>query len=150
VNDPDGLGRVQVSLPTYAEVEPEWMQVVSAGGGKDKGLLALPDVGDQVLVLLPQEDPSLGVVLGGLYGSDGLPGDVVEADRVSGYLLRTRNGQRLLLDDPRRTVRVENSEGSFIEITPDRVVVHAAADLVIEAPGRSVRIRGQTIDFERA
>jgi hypothetical protein len=45
---------------------------------------------------------------------------------------------------------VENSEGSFIEMTPDRVLVHAKADLVIEAPGRSVKIRGQTIDFERA
>jgi phage baseplate assembly protein gpV len=127
------------------------MQVVSAGGGKGKGLVALPDVGDQVLVLLPQEDPSLGVVLGGLYGSGGLPeAVVVDADRVSGYLLRTHDGQFLLLDDSRRTVRVENSEGSFIEMTPDRVLVHAKADLVIEAPGRSVRIRGQTIDFERA
>jgi phage protein D/phage baseplate assembly protein gpV len=153
VNDPEGLGRVQVSLPTYAEtgVEPEWMQVVSAGGGKGKGLVALPDVGDQVLVLLPQEDPSLGIVLGGLYGSGGLPGEVVvDANGVSGYLLRTHDGQRVLLDDTSRTVRVENSDGSFIEITPDRVLVHAKADLVIEAPGRSVKIRGQTIDFERA
>ena len=41
------------------------MGVVSAGAGSGKGFAILPDVGDQVLVLLIGGDPSQGVVLGG-------------------------------------------------------------------------------------
>jgi len=31
VNDPEGYGRVQVKLPTYNEVETDWMGVVTPG-----------------------------------------------------------------------------------------------------------------------
>src|SRR5579859_5053795 len=52
INDPDGLGRVRVRLSTYNDIETDWMGVLTPGAGSGKGLIALPDVGDQVLVLL--------------------------------------------------------------------------------------------------
>ena len=36
-----------------------------------------------------------------------------------------------------------------IEITESGVVLHAEADLTIDAPGRRLLIRADTIDFER-
>ena len=53
VNDPDGYGRIRVKLPTYKDVETDWMGVVTPGAGLGKGLLALPDVDDTVLVCFP-------------------------------------------------------------------------------------------------
>jgi phage baseplate assembly protein gpV len=149
VDDPDGLGRICVKLPAYAGVETDWMNVLMPGAGKDKGLMALPDVGDRVLVLCAHEDPGQGVVVGGLYGMDGWPDSGVADAAVKRYTLLTPGGQRIVLDDEHQVVRVENQQGSFVELSPDKVKVHAAVDLELEAPGHSVVIRGQQIDFRK-
>jgi phage protein D/phage baseplate assembly protein gpV len=150
VDDPDTLGRVCATLPAYGDVETDWMGVLSAGAGPGKGLVALPDVGDHVLLLLPHEDPAQGVVLGGLYGMQGPPDSGVEDGAVRRYSLRTAGGHSLRVDDVGRAIRVEDSQGSYVELAPEVVRLFAAADLDIAAPGRAVTIRGQSIDFRRA
>jgi phage baseplate assembly protein gpV len=150
VDDPDGKGRVRVKLPTYAEVETEWMQVLTVGAGEGKGLTILPDVDDRVLVLIMPGAMSQGIVLGGLYGMDGPPDSGVEDRSVRRFTLLTPGGQRVRLDDSNGVVYIENSEGSFIELAPDHVKLHAAADFTLEAPGKKVVIRGHKIDFQRA
>lgn len=167
VEDPDGMGRVRVVLPNFGGVETGWLPVVVPGAGTDKGLIALPDVGDQVLVLFLNEDPDQAIVLGGLYGAGGPPDAGVEAGAVRRYTFTTPGAQRIQLDDQGRTVVIENSNGDFIrlapaevrlgdnqgsliELTPGRCRIHAAADLEIGAPGKKVTISGQAIDFERA
>jgi phage baseplate assembly protein gpV/phage protein D len=148
VDDPAGLGRVQVSLPTYDQMETEWMQVLSIGAGDGKGLTILPDVGDAVLVLLSHEQPGQGIVLGGLYGMAGPADSGVEGTSVKRYTLLTPGGQRVQLDDGANICRIENAGGSYVTLAPDRVTVHAETDLVIEAPGRHITLRGQAIDME--
>lgn len=142
-DDPEGRGRVRVSLPTYENVETPWMGVVGAGAGAGKGLVMLPDVGDPVLVLFAHEDPAQGVVLGSLYGVE------VEDKGLRQYTLLTPGGQRVRLDDAHQTLRLENKEGSYFELSPQKVRLHAAVDLEIEAPGRNITIGGQAIDFQR-
>jgi phage baseplate assembly protein gpV/phage protein D len=149
IDDPEALGRVRVKLPTYGNLETEWMGVLTPGAGTGKGLVTMPDVGDQVLVLSVQGDPVSGVVLGGLYGLGAPPDSGLEEGVIARYTLVTPGRQRVQLDDARRILRVENSEGSFVELSPDGVTLHAAADLLIEAPGRRVVIQGQSIDFQR-
>jgi phage protein D len=148
IDDPEKLGRVQVSLPAFGDVETDWMEVLSAGGGAGKGLLMIPDVGDRVLVLCAGGDPAQGVVLGGLFGPKGLPDDVFGSGGVRRFSMRTPGGQVIRLDDSDRSVRLENSEGSFVELLPGKVRLHAATDLEIEAPGRPIVIRGAKVDFQ--
>lgn len=150
VDDPDRLGRIKVSLPAHEGLESDWMEVTSAAAGDGKGLVAVPDVGDQVLVLFVAGDAASGVVLGGLFGSRRPPDDGVEDGGVQRLTLRGPGGERLLLDAGRRRVRLENGRGSSLELAPGTVRLHAATDLVLEAPGRRVTIRGEAIDFERA
>ena len=167
VDDPDGMGRVRVMLPNYGGVETSWLQVVVPGAGSDKGLIALPDVDDQVLVLLLDENPDQAVVLGGLYGVEGPPDAGVEDGTVERYTFTTPGAQRMCLDDGQETIQIENSNGDFVhlapeevrlgdsqgslvELTPGRCRIHSAADLEITAPGKKVTISGQAIDFERA
>jgi phage baseplate assembly protein gpV len=166
VDDPEKLGRVKAVLTNYAEVETDWLEVVVPGAGMGKGIVALPDVDDQVMVLLIQEDPANGVVLGGLYGVNGPPDSGVEDGAVRRYSFLTPGGQKMSFDDTKKTVRIENSkgdfvrlspgrarvgncDGSFIDLTPKLCRIHAETDLEIEAPGKSVVIRGQLINFER-
>lgn len=149
IDDPDKLGRVRVSLPTYANVETDWMGVLSAGAGKGKGFMTLPDIGDSVLVLFAHEDPGQGIVLGALYGAQEPPDVGIDAGAVRRYTLLTPGGQRIRLDDAQQSIRLENSSGSYYELSPHKVLVHAATDLEIEAPGQRVIIRGKNIDFEK-
>ena len=150
VNDPQAQGRVRVSLPAYADLETEWMQVLSLGAGRGKGLMILPGVGDRVLVLLPDGEPGAGIILGGLYGPQAMPDSGVEGSDTQRYTWLTAGGQRVRLDDVAQTIRVEDSSGSYVELSPQKVLVHATTRLELEAPGQAVVIRGATIDFERA
>ncbi len=167
VDDPEALGRVRVMLPNYDEIETGWLGVVVPGAGNGKGLIALPDVDDRVLVLFVNGEPAQGLVLGGLYGTQAPPDSGVETGAVRRFTLVTPGGQRLLLDDAQETLRIECSDGSFLQLSPqevrmgdsqgslveltkDRCRIHAATRLEIEAPGQPVVIRGQSIDFERA
>lgn len=150
VDDPQRLGRIKVALPAYGNVETDWLGVLFPGAGPNKGLMCLPDVQDLVLVIFGSEDPSQGIVLGGLYGARGAPDSGVEDAATRRYTLLTAGGLRIRLDDKQQIVRLEDSTGSYFELTPGGVRVHAAVDMVLEAPGRSVVIRGQSIDFQRA
>jgi phage baseplate assembly protein gpV/phage protein D len=149
VDDPEGMGRVKLTLPTYADVETEWLPIVTAGGGAAKGLIAVPDVDDLVLAIFPRGEPGLGFVLGGIY-RDAHPDAGIDDGRVKRFSFLTAGGQKLQFDDTHGSIRIENKQGSYVELAPDKLVVHAATDLDIEAPGRAVTIRGNTIDFERA
>ncbi|HEY7199039.1 MAG TPA: phage baseplate assembly protein V [Candidatus Dormibacteraeota bacterium] len=151
VRDPERRGRVKARLPGYFDVETDWMPVITLGAGSGKGLQVQPDVDDTVLVLLAHEDPAEGVVLGGLYGLRDVPDAAgVVGGAVRRFQLRTPGGQVVRLDDERGGIVVEDRGGSRLELAPDRVTLHAAADLEIAAPGHRVVIRGRAIDFESA
>lgn len=149
-DDPDGLGRVRVTLPGYGGVETDWREVVTAGAGGGKGLVALPDVDDRVLLLLPHGDPAAAVVLGGLFGDRAPTEPAVAGGAVRRWSMRTPAGQRVLLDDEAGSVAVANAGGSSVVLGTDRVTVHAATDLVVEAPGRTMTMRADRIELVQA
>jgi phage baseplate assembly protein gpV len=149
VDDPQKIGRVRVSLPAYGGVESDWLGMTSIGGGAGKGLMMLPDVGDQVLVLLMHGEPGEAIILGGLYGTTGPPDSGVEGGSVRRYTLQTSGGQRLRFDDGGGIVRFENRDGSFVELAPGKMRIFSAADLELDASGKAVVIRGRSIDFQR-
>jgi hypothetical protein len=46
-------------------------------------------------------------------------------------------------------VRVQDAEGSYLQLAPDKVLLHSQTGLEIEAPGQPIIIRGKTVDFEQ-
>jgi len=150
VGDPGGHGRVRVSLPAFGDIDAGWLGVVCPGAGRGKGLVALPDVGDTVAVALPHAEPTAGLVLGSLYGSLTPPDDGVTLGAVRRWSLRTDDGQSIVIDDSGHSIRMENKDGSFVEIAPDAVQITAKTDLVLDAAGHAVTIRGRAVDFEHA
>ena len=149
IDDPDRLGRIQVTLPGYAELVTDWLQFLSPGAGGGKGLVAPPDVGDLVLLLIDIADPGQAVVLGSLYGEGGLPQGHDTFGKGASFCFLSPGGQRIRLDDDKSTVRIENRDGSVLQMAPDEVKLHAATRMTIEAPGQKLVIRAQFIDFER-
>jgi hypothetical protein len=106
-------------------------------------------VGDTVLVALPHGGPVDGIVLGGLFGAVAPPDPGVSGGAVRRWSLRTADGQSIAVDDDAHSVRIADRAGSFVELGPDLLRLHAATDLVVEAPGRAVTIRGRSVDFDQ-
>lgn len=149
VDDPDRLGRVRIELPAYGGLDAGWLGVVFPGAGKGKGIIALPDPDDTVLVLLPGGEPAAGIVIGSLYGAVEPYDAGIDSNKSRRWSMRTAGGQAFVIDDDGK-MRLQNETGSFVELTPDVMTLHAATDLVIEAPGKAMRIRANTVDFQQA
>jgi phage baseplate assembly protein gpV/phage protein D len=142
-------GRVKLKLASYGDVETDWLPVASAGAGAGKGMIALPDVGDVVVVLFHRSDPARGVVLSGIWSPSGPPDAGVEGGRVRRFALRSAGGQRVELDDDKSALRLSDKTGSFVELTPGGVKIHSKTPLTIEAPGQAIVLQGASIDFRR-
>lgn len=146
--DPAGRGRVQVGLPTHGEALSPWLDVLIPGGDADRGLVAVPRVGATVAVLLPGGDLGRGLVLGGVLGVDGPVVDVTGSADVTRQVWHSSRHQFLALDDAAGAVHLRNRGGSSLRLGGDSLELHAAGDMVIEAPGRTLRIRAAAVEFE--
>jgi phage protein D len=155
VNDPEQLGRVKLTFPwlsgTYTT---DWARIVHVGAGKDRGLVVLPEVHDEVLVVFEQGDIRRPYVLGGLFNGvdtpklgdgliDGTDGSVKRRGFISkqghqllffddqgksGVLLSTTNGgMRIALKETGTTIKI-SSKG--------KVEIEAQTDVTIKAQGR--------------
>lgn len=166
VEDTERLGRIKVLLPGYHDAESDWLEVVMPGAGVNKGLIALPDIDDRVLVLLLNGHPDQAVVLGGLYGEPGPPDHNVEDNAVHRYSFLTPGGQAIRMNDRGGVISVENRSGSRVELSGDRIkletpdgqilelndqslCLHSETDCCIEAPGRTLTLKADKIRFER-
>ncbi|MEH0934772.1 phage baseplate assembly protein V [Micromonospora psammae] len=150
VDDPDRLGRVRLTLPAYGDLDAGWLALLCPGAGPGKGIVALPDPDDTVLVALPGGEPTAGIVLGSLFGAVE-PYDPGVADgRTGRWSLRTGSGQTIVVDDAARSLRLATDAGSHLEMTPGLTTLHAAGDLVLSAPGRAMVVRARSVDFLHA
>jgi len=72
--DPDELGRIQVKFPTLHE-EPLsfWLRQVAPMAGKERGLYALPEKEDEVLVIFLQGAHDVGIIVGQFWNGVDLP-----------------------------------------------------------------------------
>jgi phage baseplate assembly protein gpV/phage protein D len=149
VADPEDRGRARVRLVAYPNLVTPWAPVLAAAAGDGKGVVAMPDTADTVLVLLPAGDPAGAIILGGLYGMR-QAADAGGTSRGTRLSMRTRDGQQVRLDGAERTIALTDGHGSTVELGPDLLRITAATDVLFEAPGRAMRVRAKTVDFEEA
>ena len=80
----------------------------------------------------------------------GEPGVGVVDGAVGAYGLRLPTGQMLRISGAADSVVLANAAGSRLELSEGGVVVHSEGDLVLEAPGRVLRLRAKPIEMEQA
>lgn len=126
-DDPQGLGRVKLRYPWLADdVESFWARVLGIGAGNDRGVLWLPEVGDEVLVAFEHGDPDHPLVLGGLWnGADAPPESAPVANgRVSKRVIKTRQGHALtFVDDYNALVRLETAGGHILLLDDENTLI---------------------------
>ncbi len=147
--DPDGQGRVKVSLPWSPDgagsAYAAWARLATLAGGPNRGSWFVPEHGDEVLVAFEAGDPRRPYVLGGLWnGSDAPPqsmdsagnnykkviktrnGVTVTLDDTDGseqLLLETPGGQQLTLADGPGSITLQDANGNSIKLDPSGVTV---------------------------
>lgn len=104
IKDPDGMGRVKLTLPWAPDTAggryEVWARVATLMGGNNRGSWFVPDVNDEVLVSFESGDPRRPYVLGGLWnGRDNPPESMDGAGNNFKKVLRSRNGVKVTLDD---------------------------------------------------
>ena len=122
---------------------------INPGAGSGKGLTALPDVDDSVLVMLLDDDPSQGVILGGVWSEGNVPEHGGSSGAITSYSLTTKDGQEVVLDDAAGSVAVKDKNNNEIVLDGGGLKIHAAGDLTIEAPGKTITISASKVDFKQ-
>ena len=102
--DPDGQGRVKVSLPWSPDSDGAayevWARLVTMMAGNNRGTWFIPDVDDEVLVVFEAGDPRHPYVIGGLWnGLDTPPESMDGSGNNYRKTIRSRNGVKVVLDD---------------------------------------------------
>ncbi len=159
VKDPDGQGRVKVTLPwspdTGSQRYEAWARVATLMGGNNRGSWFIPDVNDEVLIVFEGGDARRPYVIGGLWnGSDAPPDSMDGAGNNYRKVLRSRNGVKITLDDSDgreqfivetpggqkitmkdgpASIEVADSNGNSMKLESSGVTVTAAAKITINA-----------------
>jgi phage protein D len=159
-NDPENMGRVRVMIPalgkdtTNKDAEGWWARIASVSAGKERGLMMLPVVGEEVLLGFEHGDITRPYVLGSLFNGKDTPGN---------DLLQEKNGSFALKSDEKAYIQTKKdltikSDGKMIvEVTQDVEEKYKAAwknettgktslkaTQAFEAEGQSVTVKGQT------
>lgn len=164
INDPNKLGRVQVKYPWLpnnpqgSEFSSNWARVASAGAGKERGILFLPEINDEVLVAFDHGDMTSPYILGGLWNKTDTPPDGKDAQLgdnqfVNQRVIRSRTGHLILLMDKAGEEQIliqdKSKENSIlIDTAKNAITLKSKADFTIEAGGNfTVKAQGD-VKFE--
>ncbi len=104
IRDPDGQGRVKISLPWSPDTDGSryeaWARLATMMGGNNRGSWFVPDVNDEVLVAFEAGNPRRPYVVGCLWnGKDKPPESMDGGGKNYKKVLRSRNGVKVTLDD---------------------------------------------------
>jgi uncharacterized protein involved in type VI secretion and phage assembly len=159
IRDPDGLGRVKVTLPWVSDPAggsfEVWARIATLMAGKNRGTWFIPDVDDEVLVAFGHGDPRQPYVLGALWnGVDTPPASMDGAGRNTKKVIRSRNGvkvtlddedgreqfvvetpggQKLTLKDGPGAIEAVDSNGNSVKLEPSGITIIASANVTIQA-----------------
>jgi uncharacterized protein involved in type VI secretion and phage assembly len=170
--DPEGQGRVQVSLPWSPDGDGgtynNWARLATLMGGPRRGSWFVPEHGDEVLVAFEGGDPRRPYVLGGLWNGSDVPPETMDAagnnfkkvlktrngvtvtlDDTDGreqLVLETPGGQQLSLQDGPGSITLEDANGNSVKLDPSGITVNAAASLTVNAATAEVSAATLTVN----
>ena len=135
--DPNGMHRVKVQFPVDCGVQSSWVRMTSPMAGEHRGLVMLPDVGTEVVMLYCYRSLS-PVIVGAVYnGADDTPDPYHNGDGNNNRrVFWSRSGNMIDFDDTRDRERV--GIGSMtttrlkVESAPVHHVFNSAEEKIIQ------------------
>ncbi len=117
-NDPDGMGRVRVKYPSLSDSEESaWARIATPSAGNARGLLMMPQTGEEVIVGFEHGDARRPIVVGSVFNGRDKPGT---------ELLQSQDGSFSLLSDQKihqhskKDFEIKSDQNMVIEIQKDK------------------------------
>ena len=162
--DPKKIGRVRAKVPAVLgeEVVSGWaLPCVPGGGGKERGMLFLPQVGDTVWIEFAGGDVSRPIWVGTFWGAPDSTGGADDLGTETGpeaptgddgkdasptlAVLKTKSGHELTFDDDGEVVLLANGNGkSSIRFEQDGTVVVTAEAIKLGASATEKLVLGDS------
>lgn len=160
--DDDGLCRVKVRYPWHDKPrESYWARLAMPMGGNERGLVFIPEVGDEVVVAFEREDLRFPYVLGSLWNGKDKPPVANDDGKNDKRILQSRKKHYLLFDDGSKgVVELKHVKGRKVVLDDDGIVVQdengnlvkidsTSGDMKIEAKGAlTIKARSVTIQAD--
>ncbi|KXH85334.1 type VI secretion system Vgr family protein [Chryseobacterium kwangjuense] len=149
--DPEGQGRIQVQFDWQTSDTTHFIRMMSPDAGgtdqitQNRGYVAIPEVGDQVMVNFVHSHPDRPFVMGGMFH-----GGVALGGGVNNHLksIQTRSGIRILMNDEQGSVKIMDPSGNIYFMdgagnismkAPKNFTLHAGDNINITA-GKEISI----------
>jgi uncharacterized protein involved in type VI secretion and phage assembly len=158
--DDEGLCRVKVRYPWHDKPrESYWARLAMPMAGKDRGMVLIPEVGDEVLVGFEREDMRFPYVLGALWNGQDKPPLANDDGKNDKRILKSRKKHYLLFDDGAKgVVELAHQNGAVIKFTDDEILLkdsqgnqfkieNKSGAMTIQANGQ-LNIKAATITIE--
>lgn len=163
--DPDGLHRIQVSMPLVTGTEKEalvWARYGTPYASKGIGFQMLPEIGDEVVIGFLDDNPSYPIILGSLHNGKNArpepPADennyikmflsrekmMVKFDEEKKIItIETPAKNTVILDDDAKSVTIEDQNGNkgvfdssgILLDSPKEITIKAGSNITIQAGG---------------
>lgn len=166
LEDPRGEDRVRVRLVLAGgDAIGVYARLAKPDAGPDRGMVFLPEIGDEVVLACPAGNPAHAVILGSLHSS-ARPSPLAPRDDnpLKGYVSRsgmklsfddaartmrldTPAGRSLLLSDGDAALRIEDPHGNRIVMDADGIAIESAGKLSLRTVG-DLRLQGMGVDVE--
>ncbi len=138
--DDEGLCRVKVKFPWLVDDdESYWARLVSPMAGKERGIVFLPEVDDEVLVVFEHGDVNRPYILGALWNGEDKPPETNSDGKNNIRLIKSRSGHTIVLDDTDGSEKIEISDKSeknsiTIDTKNNSIAITSEQDVEIKAP----------------
>jgi uncharacterized protein involved in type VI secretion and phage assembly len=142
VNDEDGLGRVEISLPWYAKGYRRWARVVQLYAGDGYGSTWIPEKDGEVLVGFEHGNLRSPYVIGCLHGKVDKPPHSRSSSTDIRTLL-TPSGSELSFDEKKKTISLKTKKGASVVLKEDSGEITLTATKTITLEADNVVIKGK-------
>jgi uncharacterized protein involved in type VI secretion and phage assembly len=170
-NDPEGIGRVKVTLPwapdTAGDKYDAWARIATLMAGDNRGSWFIPDTGDEVLVAFEGGDPRRPYVMGALWNGQDKPPESMDGggknfkkvirsrngvkitlddkDGQEQFIAETPGGQKLVLKDGPGAIELSDSNGNSLKMEASGITLTTSASLTINASTVTVNASSTTV-----
>ena len=161
-DDPKKKGRVQVKMNWQSgDMKTSWIRVMTPDAGSsdsvssNRGMVFIPEKGDQVLVGFRHNNPNRPFVFGSLFNGKSGGGGGSQNKTKS---ITTRSGNTVSLDDEKGNVTIANSKQDkiFIEGDGNKITITSGEIITIQTGKSSIKmtkdgtitLEGKTINLD--
>ncbi len=157
LNDPAGLGRIELQFPWLSDsVRSSWAPVAAPLAGKDRGAFFMPEIDDEALVAFEHGDVNHPLIIGFLWNGVDTPPETTNQNRIiktpGGHqlrfedtdgakkvILKSNGGHQIEIDDAAETVTIKTNSGNQFVVLNDAnksVTVRGGGRLIEMANGK--------------